>query len=129
MSVNRNARSRHRNRLRYLAAQNAKKINAAFADETTLRCYGLLGQTKGLIWIQNPHHTWKNAAKPDYEPRPTRPTTLIIKNLPPGKWTLETFDPHAGKTIKSQSVMITADRILKIPLPQIEWDAAFSLHR
>jgi hypothetical protein len=111
-------------------AQQPVKITARFADPgANLRVYGLMGKTRALIWVQNPHHTWSNVAEPDYAARPSKPTTLIIKNIAPGRWTLESFDTHAGRPTASAVVTVSDDRTLTIDLPAITWDAAFRIFR
>ena len=111
-------------------AQQPKKLNATFADEnTTLRASGLIGKNRALIWIQNPHHTWKNAAKPDYTPRPSKETRLIIKDIQPGRWNIEHFDTQAGRPTSLMIKTAQPNRTLTIPLARIEWDTAFRLHR
>ena len=94
-----------------------------------LRVYGLTGRTMALIWIQNKLHTWPEATKQGFKPRPVTGAALTIKRLAPGTWTVEHWATRAGKVAKAETRTVAANGILTVPLPAIPWDAALRLRK
>ena len=97
------------------------------SKKPTLRVSGIIGKTKGLIWIQSPHYIWSKVYEKDFKPYIYKDVQLIVKNLLPGNWTVEEFNTQNGKVTSSKKIKIRQDGKLKINLPEISWDIAYRL--
>jgi len=93
----------------------------------TLRVSGVIGKTKGLIWLQSPHYIWSKVYDKNFKPYVYKGVRLILKNIPEGKWEIQEFNPRTGKTISKKKVKVGKDGKLKINLPEISWDIAYKL--
>lgn len=85
--------------------------------------------TGGLVWVQNPNHTWSNVKRTDYKPLAVKDAVVVLNGIQPGRWTVEYFDSHAGKVTKTITKNVGADGRCVIDLPETLWDAAFRLRR
>jgi len=94
-----------------------------------LRVSGLLGDTMALVWVQNKRHIWSQAAKKQYKPLPVDGASLQLAGLRPGRWTIEHYDTHQGKTTKTEEATVARDGLLTVRLPAIAWDAALRLKK
>ena len=97
--------------------------------QVPLRAWGLLGRSRGLLWVQNPQHTWPQATAADGRPQPVTDARLVVREVPPGDWIVETWDTHKGAVLASRELTVGADGLLRIDLPAVAWDAAFRLAR
>ncbi len=97
------------------------------AKEPTLRASGVIGKTKALIWIQSPHYIWSKVYEKDFKPYVYKGTRLIVKNIPPGNWTVEEFNTQNGKVTSTKKIKVGKDGELEISLPEISWDVAYRL--
>jgi len=94
-----------------------------------VRIYGLMGKTQGLVWIQNRFHTWFRATGADYAPYLVQGAVLTLSEVPSGSWRIERWDTHAGRVIQTTTRAVENDGRLVLRLPDMEWDAAYRLHR
>jgi hypothetical protein len=94
-----------------------------------LRVLGLMGRTRGLVWVQNLNHTWPAATAKDYAPSPVEGALLVLDAVPPGRWRLELWDTQAGSVLHRGTVRVGDSGQLRVPLPSIATDAAFRMER
>lgn len=97
--------------------------------QVPLRAWGLLGRSRGLLWVQNPWHTWPQATAADGRPQPVTDARLVVQEVPAGDWIVETWDTHKGTVLATRGLTVGADGLLRIDLPAVAWDAAFRLAR
>ncbi len=92
-----------------------------------LRALGVQGRDRGLVWVQNRAHTWRNALEDDFQPVPVIGATLCLENWPAGRWNIETWNTSAGSVTKTRTVVVEDDARLEVPLPPIDWDVAYRI--
>jgi len=117
-------RSRKPDRSRTVVKRNS-------TDSTTvpLRAWGLLGRTRGLLWVQNPQHTWSRLAAKQNPPTPVRNARIVIEGIATGRWTVQTWDTRRGRVTAERVYAAGADRLISLDLPAITWDVAFRFQR
>jgi len=99
------------------------------SKKPTLRASGVIGKTKGLIWVQSPHYIWSKVYATNYKPYIYKDARLIVKNIPAGNWSVEEFNTQNGKTVSSKDCKVGKDGKLKIDMPDISWDIAYNLKK
>ena len=103
--------------------------NYIIAKKPSLRVTGIIGKSKGLIWLQSPHYIWSKVYASDYKPHIYKGVRLILKNIPAGEWFVKEFNTHTGGINSTKKVKVGADGKLTINLPEISWDIAYKLSR
>ena len=91
-----------------------------------LRAYGLAGESRALVWVQNRHYRYGRPAG-DKALSPTIEGARLLLPLAPGRWTVEFWDTQAGAVTATQKVTPSADGRAEITLPPVTWDAALRL--
>ncbi len=119
------------------AAQRPRRVTAEITGgdnagrppggESALRVVGLVGETRGLVWIHCRRYRWDTTAQ-DNDAQPVTGATLRLR-LPAGDWTVAWWDTQAGKPTAASVHEVTPDGTLALPLPPIAWDAALRLRR
>jgi len=92
-----------------------------------LRAFGVVGERRALLWVQNRMYTWATAAAK--KPAPVPDASLEVLDLAPGTWTIEQWDTRQGKVVATTTAAVGPDGKLSIALPGVEWDVAFRLIR
>lgn len=91
-----------------------------------LRALGLIGNDRGLVWVQDYRYAWPAATRPEFKEPPVTGARLTLPDVPDGRWTIETWDTQAGKvtgTVTGEA----KDGVLALDLPAVKWDTAFRL--
>lgn len=108
----------------------AFKIPWLNPDESVpLRPLGVVGESRGLVWVHNRTHNWPNATRSGFAPVPIENAVLRLRNWPAGTWTVESWDTARGEVTDSRRIDVAADGLLELALPPVSWDAAFRMIR
>lgn len=94
-----------------------------------LRAYGVLGDSRALVWVQHRAHNWWRISKGEPDPVAVRDARLRMEDLAPGDWTVEFRDTLTGSTQGSARLTTDETGRFDIPLPEIAQDLALRLQR
>jgi hypothetical protein len=73
---------------------------AASLSNREIRLVGLQGRSQAFLWLLNPQATWADHLDPDAKPAEIRGLSLQVKDLDPGKYRVQWWDPQGGKVIQ-----------------------------
>ncbi len=90
-----------------------------------VRVYGLVGESAGRVWVQNPEYTWPRATAADFVPTRFDDLTMELRGMRPGRWTAVHWPPPP--MFRPAVYPVGDDGVLRFGLPEIERDAAFTL--
>lgn len=100
---------------------------AAYVTTPDVRVVGLANADSAMLWLQNRANTWWNAAQ-GKQVKPVPPVVISIGELRDGEYTIEWWDPYAGRRTTRDRVQATGRR-LTIRTPEIARDVACKIIR
>jgi hypothetical protein len=99
-----------------------RQTDAAISNDQ-LRVLGYQGDDCAYLWISDSQATWWNQIAENKQPEPVKEATIEIHGLRDGKYQLEWWDTHEGKTIRTGQLSSTNSR-LNITVPSFSRDIA-----
>lgn len=99
-----------------------KPLKAATGNER-LRLLGYQGNDRAYLWIFDTNATWWNQVVDKKQPAPVADAEIEIKGLRPGSYTLEWWDTHEGKIVRTEKISCTKET-LQIKTPSFSGDVA-----
>jgi hypothetical protein len=112
-----------------VAAYHIPWLRGVQRATTPLRIFGLTGNTRALVWVQNERYVWPEATKKGFSVEPVAGAQLRIADLAPGEWRVEHYDTQAGEVTDAEERTVGPDGTLTVSLPPVTWDAALRLRR
>jgi hypothetical protein len=104
-----------------------RPIDAAISNDQ-LRVLGYQGDDCAYLWISDSRATWWNQIAENKQPEPVKDATIEIRRLRDGTYRVEWWDTNEGKTIQTEQISSTNDR-LHIPIPSFSRDVASKILR
>jgi hypothetical protein len=104
-----------------------RESKAAVSDKQ-LRLLGYQGSDRAYFWLFNPKAAWSNIVIEMNQPKEIKNTTISIRDLESGTYSIEWWNTHDGTIIKKQQVSLTAGT-LKINVPPFTRDIACKINR
>jgi hypothetical protein len=94
------------------------------SQDGDIRAWGMVTDSRALLWVDNSLHTWKRVA--DQEPVPPVNGTVTITDME-GTWLVQWWDTATGM-VTSQDI-VHADGVLELSIHNLEEDVALKLIR
>lgn len=95
-------------------------------SDSVLR-FGMTASDEAIIWLLDRNYNWPAGAL-EAEPKPLNGAVVTLTGLDNGEWTVEWWDPAAGKPIASAPVTADANS-LRLEVPEFSVDIAARLRK
>jgi hypothetical protein len=102
-------------------------ITATVSNEP-LRLLGYQGDDRAYVWLFNPQATWWNVVIEKQQPTQIKATTIEIKGLQPGDYSVEWWHTYEGRAIKKERVSFI-EGPLRVSVPPFSRDIACKIKR
>jgi len=92
-----------------------KPLKAVTGNER-LRLLGYQGDNCAYLWIFDTDATWWNQVVDKKQPAPIADAGIEIQGLRPGNYSLEWWDTHQGKIVRTEEISFTQDPLhIRVP--------------
>ena len=96
------------------------------SSDKLMRTYGLISDTKTLVWLDNSNYTWYNAGYLKKEVPPIIDAVVQIPVKKPGNYLIEYWNTRSGKIEKTENVKSLGTKV-EVKLSVVEKDMALKI--